>query len=145
MTPGPGPGEVFAALQGLARESPVEVCVRGDCMAPHFADGDRVRVAAARVYWPGDVVVFRAPDGRLLAHRLLGYRLWKQGPWQDGFALVTRGDACTVHDSPVPRRAVLGRIDAARPSLRGRAVAVLGFLGLCLRHLPRRLGRIVGG
>jgi hypothetical protein len=140
MTSGPGPDGVFAALQGLARESPVEVCVRGDCMAPHFADGDRARVAAARVYWPGDVVVFRAPDGRLLAHRLLGYR-----PSQDGFALVTRGDACVVHDSPVPAAAVLGRIDAVRPSLWERGVAILGFLGLVLRRLPRRLGRIAGG
>jgi hypothetical protein len=140
MTSGPGPDGVFAALQGLARESPVEVCVRGDCMAPHFADGDRVRVAAARIYWPGDVVVFRAPDGRLVAHRLLGYR-----PWRDGFALVTRGDACIAHDSPVPTSAVLGRIDAVRPSLRKRAVAILGFLGLCLRRLPGRLGRIVDG
>jgi len=130
MTSSPGSDGVFAALQGLAREAPVEVCVRGDCMAPHFADGDRVRVAAARIYWPGDVVVFRASDGRLLAHRLLGYR-----PWQDGFALVTRGDACIVHDSPVPKAAVLGRIDAARPSLRGRAAAILGFLGLVLRRL----------
>jgi signal peptidase I len=135
MTSSPGSDRVFAALQGLAREAPVEVCVRGDCMAPHFADGDRVRVAAARVYWPGDVVVFRAPDGRLLAHRLLGYRLWKQGPWRDGFALVTRGDACIVHDSPVPKAAVLGRVDAARPSFRGRAEAILGFLGLVLRRL----------
>ena len=136
MTSGPGADAVFAALQGLAREAPVEVCVRGDCMAPHFADGDRVRVAAARVYWPGDVVVFRAPDGRLLAHRLLGYRLWK-----GGLVLVTRGDACAVHDSPAPRSAVLGRIAAARPSLRKRAAAVFGFLGLAVRRLGARLSR----
>jgi signal peptidase I len=124
------PGDtVFTALQGLAREAPVEVRVQGDCMKPFFADGDRVLVSAARVYWPGDVLVFRAPDGRLLAHRLLGYR-----PWQGGIALVTRGDACVVHDFPVLKTAVLGRIDAVRPSLWGRVVAVLGFLGIALRH-----------
>lgn len=120
---------VFTALQGLAREAPVEVRVQGDCMKPFFADGDRVLVSAARVYWPGDVLVFRAPDGRLLAHRLLGYR-----PWRGGIALVTRGDSCVVHDFPVPRTAVLGRIAAVRPSLRGRAAAVLGFLGIVLRR-----------
>jgi signal peptidase I len=121
---------VFTALQGLAREAPVEVRVQGDCMAPFFKDGDRVLVFAARVYWPGDVLVFRAPDGRLLAHRLLGYR-----PLRRGIALVTRGDACVVHDFPVPKTSVLGRIDAVRPSLRGRAEAVLGFLRIVLRRL----------
>ena len=57
--PEPHPG-VFEALRGLAREGPVEVVVRGGCMAPRIADGERVRVAAARFYLPGDVVVFRA-------------------------------------------------------------------------------------
>jgi signal peptidase I len=121
---------VFGAIQDLAREAPVEVRVQGDCMRPFFADGDRVLVSAARLYWPGDILVFRAPDGRLLAHRLLGYR-----PWRGGIALVTRGDACVVHDSPVPKAAVLGRIASVRPSLRGRAAAVLGFLRLVLRCL----------
>jgi signal peptidase I len=121
---------VFSALQGLAREAPVEVRVQGDCMKPFFADGDRVLVSAARLYWPGDVLVFRAPDGRLLAHRFLGYR-----PWQRGIALVTRGDSCVVHDFPVLKTAVLGRIAAVRPSLRGRAAAVLGFLGIVLRRI----------
>ena len=107
--------EVFEALRGLAREGPVEVVVRGGCMAPGIADGDRVRVAAARVYLPGDVVVFRAADGRFLVHRLLGYR-----PWAGGLALVTRGDSCPVHDAPVPRAAVLGRVEGAAPTLLGR-------------------------
>jgi len=122
---------VFAALREMAREGPVEVRVVGDCMAPLLADGERVRVAAARAYWPGDVVVFRAADGRLLAHRLLGYR-----PYAGSFAFVTRGDACVVHDAPVPPAAVLGRVDTARPSLALRARAVLRFLGLALRR-PR--------
>jgi signal peptidase I len=121
---------VFSALQALAREAPVEVRVQGDCMTPFFADGDRVLVSAARRYWPGDVLVFRAPDGRLLAHRLLGYR-----PWRGGIALVTRGDACVVHDFPVLKTAVLGRVAAVRPSFWGRAAAVLGFFGLVLRRL----------
>lgn len=127
-----GEPRIFEALRRLAREGPVEVSVRGDCMAPLFADGDRVQVAAARAYWPGDVVVFRAPDGRLLAHRLLGYR-----PYAGSFAFVTRGDACVVHDAPVPSAAVLGRVDAARPALALRARAVLRFLGLALRRRHR--------
>ncbi|HKI04882.1 MAG TPA: S26 family signal peptidase [Thermoanaerobaculia bacterium] len=136
MTPLAEPAEVFAALQRMAREAPVTVRVRGGSMAPLFADGDHVLAAAARVYWPGDVVVFRAADGRLLVHRLLGYRLWKKGRWQGGLALVTRGDACAVPDAPVPLGAVLGRV-AARPSLGDRAAALLSFLRLALRRLAR--------
>jgi hypothetical protein len=127
-----GPPAVFEALRRFAREGPVEVVVRGDCMAPLLADGDRVRVAARRFYWPGDVLVFRAADGRLLAHRLLGCR-----PWSGSLALVTRGDACAAHDAPVPLAAVLGRVDAARPRPAVRARSLLRFLGLVLRRLRR--------
>jgi len=123
---------VFAALRDLAREAPVEVEVRGGCMAPRLADGDRARVAAARFYWPGDVVVFRAPDGRLLAHRVLGYRFHRfQGKL--GLALVTRGDSCVVHDAPVPLARVLGCVAGATPSPADRAAALRRFLGLALR------------
>ena len=124
-----GEPRVFEALRRLAREGPVEVRLRGDCMAPLLADGQQVRVAATRVYWPGDVVVFRAADGRLLAHRLLGYR-----PHAGRVALVTRGDACTVHDAPVLPAAVLGRIEAAHPALAVRARSLLRFLGLAMRR-----------
>lgn len=117
----------FEALRGLARDGAVEVTVRGGCMAPAFADGDRVRVIAARVYLPGDVVVFRAADGRLLAHRLLGYR-----PWAGRLALVTRGDSCPVHDAPVPLAAVLGRVGGAHPTVLARLRASWRFLGLAL-------------
>jgi hypothetical protein len=120
---------VFAVLRDLAREAPVEVEVRGDCMAPGLADGDRARVAAARFYWPGDVVVFRAPDGRLLAHRVLGCRLLG-----GALALVTRGDSCVVHDAPVPLARVLGRVAGAAPSPAVRAAALRRFLGLALRR-----------
>ena len=101
-------------------------------MAPLLADGERVRVAAARVYAPGDVVVFRAADGRLVAHRLLGYRLHA-----GALALVTRGDACPVHDAPVPLAAVLGRVAAVRPTVAGRATALRRFASLAFERLRR--------
>jgi hypothetical protein len=128
-----GEPRIFEALRRLAREGPIEVNVRGECMAPFFADGDRVRVTAARMYWPGDVMVFRAADGRLVAHRLLGYR-----PHAGRLALVTRGDSCIVHDAPVPLAAVLGRIEASRPTLALRLRAFLRFLGLALQWHRRR-------
>ncbi|HXO41719.1 MAG TPA: S24 family peptidase, partial [Thermoanaerobaculia bacterium] len=49
---------VAAALRELARELPLAVTVRGECMAPRLHDGDRVAVAPARRYWPGDIVAF---------------------------------------------------------------------------------------
>jgi hypothetical protein len=122
-----------AALRELAREEALEVVVRGACMAPLLADGQRVRVHPARFYWPGDVLVFRGADGRLTAHRLLGYR-----PGAGGLALVTRGDACVVHDAPVPLAAVLGRAGEVRPSVAVRAASLLRFFGLALARLGRR-------
>lgn len=123
----------FDALRALAREGPVPVRVRGGCMEPWVADGAVVRVAAARVYWPGDVVVAGAPDGRLLAHRVLGYRLLG-----GRLALVTRGDGCAVHDSPVSLDRVLGRVEGAGASLAVRARALGALLGLALAR-GRRL------
>jgi len=77
-------------------------------------------------------VVFRAPDGRLLAHRVLGCRFHRsQG--RGGFALVTRGDSCAMHDAPVPLARVLGRVEGDPPSLAARAAALGRFLGLALR------------
>ena len=84
------------------------------------------------------MVVFRAADGRLVAHRLLGYRYL---PRAGGLALVTRGDSCPVHDAPVPLAAVLGRVEAARPTAAVRVRSLLRFLGLAGLALRRRLRR----
>ncbi len=125
---------LFQALREMARESPVELTVRGSCMAPRLADGERVQIVAARRYWPGDVVAFQAPDGRLRLHRLLGYR-----PASGQLACVTQGDHCPCHDDPVPLDRVLGRIvEPATPPLRrlaGRARAVVAFVRLAARRI----------
>lgn len=126
--------EVLEALREMARERPVAVTVRGGCMEPAIADGDRVEVAPARLYWPGDVIVFQAADGRWLAHRLLGWRWWRGGP-----AAVTRGDSCPCHDAPVPPERILGRV--VRPGAAGRLRAIAGFLRLSIGRI-RRIGPI---
>jgi signal peptidase I len=118
------------ALRGFAREETVAVRVRGGCMAPAIADGDLVQVAAARLYWPGDVVVWSAPEGGLVAHRLLGYRLHR-----GSLALVTRGDSAAVLDAPVPLSHVLGRVAGARVPFSARGRAAFVFLGLALSRL----------
>lgn len=122
-----------AALRDLARDEGLEIVIRGDCMAPLIEDGSRVRIVPARFYWPGDVVVFRGADGRLTAHRLLGYR-----PRAGGLAVVTRGDACVVHDAPVPLTAVLGRAEEIHPSAAVRLSSLCRFFGLFLARLGRR-------
>jgi hypothetical protein len=122
----------FQALRALAREGPVSVRVRGGCMEPWIADGAVVRVVASRVYWPGDVVVASAPDGRLVAHRILGYR------FLDGrLALVTRGDGCVTHDFPVPFDRVLGRVEGAAVSLAVRTRSFRALLGIALARFRR--------
>lgn len=122
------PERVFAALREIAAEDPVEVRVVGDCMAPLLADGGRVRVRPARFYWPGDVVVVRSAEGRLLAHRLLGLR-----PWRGGLAWVTQGDGCDFPDTPVSRAALLGRVAGIAPSLGDRLRAAGRLLTRALR------------
>ena len=47
---------------------------------------------------------------------------------------MTRGDSCPVHDAPVPRAAVLGRVADAAPTLLARLRAAWRFLGLVLRR-----------
>ena len=124
---------VAAALRELAREQPLAVTVRGECMAPRLRDGDRVSVAPARRYWPGDIVAFHTPQGRLALHRLLGYRLAG-----GRLACVTRGDRCGRPDPPLAPERLLGRA-AVRPTPRDRAGAALALLALALRAAGRRL------
>jgi hypothetical protein len=108
-------------------------------MAPLLADGERVAVAPARLYLPGDVVVFQAADGRLLVHRLLGFRRAA-----GALACVTRGDGAPCHDAPVPLSRVLGRVVApqrVRPAAADRLRAALAFLRLAARRLGREPAR----
>jgi signal peptidase I len=131
VTPSP---QVFAALAELAREEAVPVAVAGDCMAPVIEEGSVAAVRAARLYWPGDVLAFAGADGRLVLHRLLGYRLHRGRP-----AFVTRGDGNPVHDFPVAPARVLGRAAVAVP-LGARLAALAGWLGIAWRRLGRSAG-----
>jgi hypothetical protein len=129
---------VAAALRELAREVPLAVTVRGECMAPRLRDGDRVAVAPARHYWPGDIVAFHTRQGRLALHRLLGYRLAA-----GRLACVTRGDRCSLPDPPLAPERLLGRA-AVHPTARERARAALALFTLALRAAGRRLMPFAG-
>ncbi len=136
--------KTFAAIRDFAAEAPVTAVVRGGSMAPLLADGDRVAIARRRLYLPGDVVAFRAghgADSRIVAHRLLGYRLH-----HGRVACVTRGDAAPQADPPVPWGELLGRVvshpgSAPLTPPRARLAAVAAFFRLAVRLAVRRLGR----
>src|SRR5688500_14223046 len=93
---------LFDAVRAMSRDGYVSLRIRGACMVPAFADGQSVSVRARRFYVPGDVLVFRTLAGDVAAHRMLG---WRRA------AIVTKGDACELHDPPVRRDAIIGAVD----------------------------------
>jgi hypothetical protein len=61
------------ALRAMAKERELRLKIQGGCMSPLLESGAAVQVKGARFYWPGDCLVFAGVDGRLTAHRLIGY------------------------------------------------------------------------
>ena len=108
-------------------------------MEPWLRDGDRVQVAPARVYWPGDAIAFRGPEGDLRVHRLIGYL-----PSPSGLRLVAHADAGRGPDVPLALDQVVGRVQSrgrdnepVRIPLRHRLRAGGRFARLVLRRLVR--------
>lgn len=129
-----------SCLRQLAAQDPLELRVKGDCMTPLIADGDRVRVAPRRCYVPGDILVFRGRSGQLVSHRLLGWYLER-----GRLRLLTQADRAPLHDAPLSPRQVLGRLvggacrpEAVRIPIRHRLRAFARFLA----HAWRRLSRL---
>ena len=96
-------------------------------MRPSYVDGDWVLVEPASASHPvrvGEVVLTRWSD-RLVTHRVVSLR--------DGVA-VTRGDACSWNDPPIPVSALLGRVIGVRrakrilPAMRGTARKIAHIL-----------------
>ena len=133
---------VVRALRELASEKPLRLRVEGTSMTPLALPGQCVEISRARFYLPGDVIAFRAGDGRLWLHRVLGY--WPRG-WRLG--LVTRGDASPSYEAAFGLDDVVGKVRGGECSpllagvpVRHRLWAVGRFLALVGRRLIRRLG-----
>lgn len=97
--------DVHHAVHNLLYGESLTVVVKGKCMMPWLESNSKVQIAPARLYWPGDVVVHIAHDGRYLAHRLIGLFL------RSGKVLwLTQADAADCPDAGVTSAAILGRI-----------------------------------
>jgi hypothetical protein len=131
--------EAAQALHDLARESPVALRVRGNCMEPALAPGELIAVRAARFYWPGDIVAFAAAGGGLTVHRVIGWRpaVWTR-PWA-GWLVWTQADDAALPDAPVPPARLVGRVGAS-PRLRARTAAAVRLV----RHLAYRAASRLG-
>ncbi len=132
-----------SAIRDLVKGESLELVVAGDCMRPLAVDGSRVAIRAPRRIFPGDVVVYRSADGRLLVHRVLGYRIKNRR-----IEVVTRGDRSSSFDSPVSLNALLGVVvmggdapELSRVSLLTRWRSVCWFLLWIGEGLARRARR----
>lgn len=133
----PGAGPMQRWLAPLVADGPVPIRISGACMEPAIADGALVTVARQRRYWPGDVLVFFAADGRLTAHRLVG-----AGRWRGAFRLFTRADNAPVIDTAILAADVVGRVvggDCVPAVARVPVAQRLMSLGFFLRWALRRM------
>ncbi len=115
-------------LTELAAQGPVRVQIRGGCMAPIVSDGDSVDVKRSPFYVPGDILAARTRDGRLVAHRFLGYV-----PTRRGIALAMQADHSLTADGLVRGDDVLGKVVSQTPASTDRVRAAARFVRLLAR------------
>jgi signal peptidase I len=99
----------FGALAAeiLEKGNALRFRASGSSMSPFIRNGDVlvIQPIASQAVRRGDVVLCRAGDGRMLAHRVT--RLFQQA---GGTVLVTQGDALFYPDGSIPYDEVLGRV-----------------------------------
>lgn len=100
-----GHSTIDKALQGMVTDTPLSVRISGNCMAPVLKDQDLVKVQRQQWYWPGDILVLRLGDGRLVGHRLIGIYLRRKQ-----LRFLTRGDNAQRPDGSVCGEQILGKI-----------------------------------
>lgn len=123
---------VLDALREAARHEPLRLRISGSCMEPALLGGRQVEVVASRLYWPGDILVFARRDGRLVAHRFLGYRPGLP------MRVFTQADHSPQPDSAVARDEIVGRV-VVRVGAADRLRALARFARLVGARLGRRL------
>lgn len=96
--------------------------VLSESMEPALSVNDLVLVRAASDYEVNDVVVYQEGSS-LVIHRIRAI---------DGDEVITKGDANDKADDPIPLSAV-----------KGKAVAVLPFVGVVARFLKKPVGTVL--
>jgi signal peptidase I len=109
-------------------------------MRPSIEDGDVVTVEPinGQTIHSGDIVLYQSLRDTALIHRVVKLEVRPSGRF-----IVTRGDASSTLDVPVPLHHVMGRVKEI--SREGEKIEVIpqrrGLLGL-LRALLERLGLV---
>jgi len=98
--------QIDHSLRELARQQPLRLGISGHCMHPALQDGAAVLIQPRRgPYLPGDVLVFRANDGRHYCHRLMvAYRRRGEPRY------LTQSDNGPRPDASFPPARILGRV-----------------------------------
>ena len=96
------------ARQLLSRSLPVELRMSGSTMSPAIEDGDIITLEPVVTSEPvkqGDIVLYHSRFDTAVIHRVV--RLERSSSER---CIVTRGDAASHNDSPVPLHRILGRV-----------------------------------
>ncbi|HZM90064.1 MAG TPA: signal peptidase I [Blastocatellia bacterium] len=95
------------ARQLLSRSLPVELRMSGSCMRPAIEDGDIITLEPVNgdPIKQGDIVLYHSRFDTAVIHRVI--RLERASSER---CIVTRGDAASHNDSPVPLHRILGRV-----------------------------------
>lgn len=95
------------ARQMLSRSIPVEIRMSGSSMRPAIEDGDVITIepATENSVRPGDVILYQTRYDTAVIHRVI--RIEKSSSDR---TVVTRGDASSQNDIPVPLHRVIGQV-----------------------------------
>ena len=95
------------ARQLLSRSLPVELRMSGSSMSPGIEDGDIITVepAATETIKPGDIVLYHSRFDTAVIHRVIRFERSASER-----CIVTRGDAASHNDGPIPIHRILGRV-----------------------------------
>ena len=95
------------ARQLLSRSLPVELRMSGTSMSPAIEDGDVITLEPItdEPVKQGDIVLYHSRFDTAVIHRVI--RLERSSSER---CIVTRGDAASHNDTPVPVHRILGRV-----------------------------------
>jgi signal peptidase I len=121
------------ALEVLRKHGEIRIAALGLSMLPTLWPGDilTIRTVSVSECKPEDVVLYER-KGRLVIHRIVRHRFARGERF-----LITRGDAISHEDNPVPAGHLLGRVTAVERGGRSAPVASLSR--------PTRLAGLVLG